>query len=327
MDFSKRNRMNYAKNNETLLKFKQHLPEKPYCSNNLAHGLKICSQETALKLNYIQANHPYYTYYLILDLDYEASLVEILYSLIGIPLPNLLIENPENGRAHILFELETPIYNTDASRQKPILYAYAILRALQRLFGADVGYVGLVTKNPFSSQWRAYTLCSTPYTLDSLNSYLEITWKDAQKPVKQEEAIGLGRNCYIFHTARHWAYVEIRQYRGKTYNQWLECVIQHCIGLNQSLPQPMQYGEIKGISKSIARFCWKNDAYCYQEFIQRQKYKGKQGGLKGGTSRSKQYEKLRDKAKELKQTGSSIRKIAEILKLPKTTIGRWLKGN
>ena len=79
----------------------------------------------------------------------------------------------------------------------------------------------------------------------------------------------------------------------------------------------MQYGEIKGISKSIARFCWKNDAYCYQEFIQCQKYKGKQGGLKGGISRSKQYEKLRNKAKKLKQTGSSIRKIAEILEIPK----------
>ena len=257
-----------------------NLPKKPYCSDDLSHGLMIRSQATALKLKYLQLNHPYYTRYLILDLDYDASLVDILYSLVGVPMPNLLVENSQNGRSHIIFELKTPIYNTDASHQKPILYANVILKRLQQVFDADVGYVGLVAKNPISSHWRTYTLCSEPYTLDSLNDFLEVTWADIQKPVKLEEAIGLGRNCYIFHAARHWAYVEIRQYRGKTYAVWLACVLQHCISLNQGLIEPMQYGEIKGISKSIARFCWKNDTYCYQEFIQRQSYKGKLGGKK-----------------------------------------------
>lgn len=72
------------------------------------------------------------------------------------------------------------------------------------------------------------------------------------------------------------------------------------------------------ITKSIAQFCWKSDAYCYQDFIQRQKYKGKQGGLKSGISHSKQYEKLHDRAKKLKQTSSSIKKIVKILEISKT---------
>ncbi len=40
----------------------------------------------------------------------------------------------------------------------------------------------------------------------------------------------------------------------------------------------MQYNEIKGIAKSISRYCWKKDAYCYQEFIDRQSRKGALGG-------------------------------------------------
>jgi hypothetical protein len=42
----------------------------------------------------------------------------------------------------------------------------------------------------------------------------------------------------------------------------------------------MQYNEIKGIAKSISRYCWKKDAYHYQEFIERQAYKGASGGKK-----------------------------------------------
>ena len=96
-----------------------------------------------------------------------------------------------------------------------------------------------------------------------------------QKPPKQHEAIGLGRNCYIFHTARFWAYKEVREYRGKTYNNWLQAVIDHCLKINEGITEPMQYNEIKGIAKSISRYCWKKDAYYYQEFIDRQSRKGK----------------------------------------------------
>jgi hypothetical protein len=42
----------------------------------------------------------------------------------------------------------------------------------------------------------------------------------------------------------------------------------------------MQYNEIKGIAKSISRYCWKKDAYHYQEFIDRQTRKGRLVELK-----------------------------------------------
>lgn len=267
--------------------FQETLPKKPYCTNDLSQGLLIRPKETAVKFKYLQPNHPFYQNYLILDLDYESSLIEILYSMTGIPMPNLLIENKDNGRSHIFFTLKTPIYKTNASKIKPIIYANAVLKRLQSLFNADVGYSGLIAKNPIHEQWRAYTLRDKPYSLNELASKLEIDWKEANKPIKQDEAIGLGRNCYVFHTARFWAYTAVREFRGKTYNQWLQNVIDHCLKLNEGITEPMQYGEIKGIAKSIARYCWKKDAYHYQEFIQRQAYKGTLGGIKSGEVRRK----------------------------------------
>ena len=95
--------------------------------------------------------------------------------------------------------------------------------------------------------------------------------------------------------------------------------------LNQGLSQPMTFGEVKGIAKSIARYCWKKDAYCYQEFVDRQARKGKLGGLKGGRVRSAKYEPLRLKAKELYSQGLSCRKIAIELEVSKSVVASWIK--
>ncbi|MFZ7915694.1 hypothetical protein [Acinetobacter lwoffii] len=61
----------------------------------------------------------------------------------------------------------------------------------------------------------------------------------------------------MFHTVRHWAYVEVRQYRAKSFNQWLEAVNAQCCSVNAQFTAPMQYNEVKGIAKSIARWVWK----------------------------------------------------------------------
>ena len=264
---------------ELFPSFIGNLPIKPYCTNDLATGLKIRPKKSAISFKYIQPNSPFYQHYFVLDLDYESALSEILYSLNGVPMPNFVAENPQNGRLHAFFELKTPIYTTDASRQKPIMLANAIYLRLRELFNADVGYSGLISKNPMHEQWHTYSIRKKPYSLNELSSKLDISWLDVKKKaLKQDEAVGLGRNCYIFHTARHWAYVEIRKYRGKTYSIWLQCVMDHCLKLNEGITKPMQYNEIKGIAKSISRYCWKKDAYCYQEFIDRQSRKGALGG-------------------------------------------------
>ena len=129
----------------------------------MATGLKICPKNSAISFKYIQPNSPFYQHYFVLDLDYESALSEILYSLDGIPMPNFVAETPNSGRLHAFFELKTPIYTTDASRQKPIMLANAVYLRLQQLFGADVGYSGLISKTQYTSNGARTALEKTLY--------------------------------------------------------------------------------------------------------------------------------------------------------------------
>lgn len=302
------------------------IPKKPYASDDLMYGVKIYSKDAALRKVYLQPNHPYYLHNIVFDLDYSASLVEILYSKTGIPLPNLIVENKENGRSHAIYYLKTPVFKTDASRHKPIIYLNAIQRTLQHVLDADVNYTGLICKNPLNDRWRTSTLRHTPYSLDELANKLEIDWKQISKPIKQNEAVGLGRNCYLFHTARLWAYVAIRKHRGKTYGAWLQSVLDHCLKLNESITDPLGYNEVRGIAKSISRYCWKRDPHCYAMFIERQTLKGRKGGLKGGVARSAQYSDLRLQAKQLHEQGLTQVQIAQILNISTRTLRNWKSG-
>lgn len=263
-----------------LEQFTDNLPSKPYCSDDLNFGLQIRPKNLALLKRYIQPNHPYYTHFFVFDLDYPTAYVDFFYSMVGVPTPNLIVENPENGHAHYIYQLETPIYQTDASKPKPIQYGNAVYLALRGILDADTGYTGLITKNAVHEHWRTHILREQPYTLDQLSDRLDLTTGQINKQIKADEAVGLGRNCCVFHTVRKWAYVEIRKFRGKTYNQWLDTVIEECSKVNNQFTLPMQYNEVKGIGKSIARWVWKRDGYAYQEFIQRQAYKGSLGGKK-----------------------------------------------
>lgn len=264
----------------TLDCFVNSIPKKPYASDDLAYGIKIHNKETALLKAYLQPNHPYYLHNIVFDLDYEASLVEILYSKTGIPLPNLIVENKNNGRSHAIYQLKAPVYKMDASRQKPIIYLNAIQRTLERVLDADVNYTGLICKNPLSERWRTNTLRKSPYTLNELSNKLEIDYREASKPLTVDDAVALGRNCYLFHTARHWAYVAIRKHRGQTYKTWLQSVFEYIQKLNEGITEPLNFNEVKGISKSIARWVWKRDPHCYAMFIERQSIRGRNGGTK-----------------------------------------------
>lgn len=303
-----------------LDQFISTIPNKPYASDDLMYGVKIYSKDAALRKVYLQPNHPYYLHNIVFDLDYSASLVEILYSKTGIPLPNLIIENKENGRSHAVYQLKTPVFKTNASRRKPIIYLNAIQRTLQRVLDADVNYAEMICKNPLHSKWRTNTLRQTPYTLDDLANKLEIDWKQINKPIKQNEAVGLGRNCYLFHTARQWAYAAIRKYRGATYNTWLQSVLDHCLKLNEGITDPLGYNEVRGIAKSISRYCWKRDPHCYQEFIDRQTRKGQLGGKAKGEA----YRLKREQAYKLKEQGMNNTQIAKQLNVTRRTIINWL---
>lgn len=304
-----------------LEQFTDHLPNKPYCSDDLHLGLQIRPKNLALLKRYIQPNHPYYTHFFVFDLDYPTAYIDFYYSMVGVPAPNLIVENPENGHAHYIYKLHTPIYQTNASNDKPIKYGNAVYTALRTALDADINYSGLITKNAVHEHWRTHVLREQPYTLDQLSERLDLTTRQINKEIKVDEAVGLGRNCCVFHTVRHWAYVEVRQYRAKTFNQWLEAVITQCCSVNAQFSVPMQYNEVKGIAKSIARWVWKKDSYFHHEFIDRQTRKGSLGGKAKGEA----YSDKRKQAVRLKAKGMSNTEIAEKLKVSRRSVIYWCK--
>lgn len=299
--------------------FLKNLPYKPYCTNDLGCTF-INSKEYAVTKRYVQCNPPHQIVYLVFDID-DPQAVMSWYDA-NLPPPSWTAQNPENGHAHIVYELKTPVLTTDASRQKIVRYLSAIQTGLAQKLGADMGYAQLLMKNPCHNHWRVKIWTEEKYELDYLADFVDL----AIKPKKQQEVFGLGRNCTLFETTRKWAYKAIRTHRGSTFSEWLREVIVRCEQVNSDFKSPLPYSEIKATAKSIARYCWKHDAYCYQEFIQRQAYKGMLGDSSpGGKARSDQYNVLREETQILRKQGLSYTEIAKTLSISRRSAINWCK--
>ena len=252
--------------------FYEKLPKKPYCSDDLGHGVIIRPKSTAIQKQYIQHNPPCLITSLVFDIDRPDAYFS--WSDANLPPPHWIARNRQNNHAHMGYILSAPVCTSDNARQKAITYLAKIQRAYTTALDADRGYSGLITKNPCHNTWETHLFDVLPYDLGYLADFVELE----ELPTAPKEVSGLGRNCAMFDTVRWWAYEAIREHRGSSFDTWLAEVLKEAVNVNSAFTKPLGYSEVKATSKSIAEYCWKNDAYCYHEFIQRQIYKGKLGG-------------------------------------------------
>jgi len=302
--------------------FLESLPAKPYATDDFSCGLKIHTKKSAVTKKYLSLNHKYVTNWLTFDIDRAGAVADLYYDNVGVPEPNLVVENPENGHAHFLYQLQTPVFLHENASRKPINYLNAIYSEIRTLLKADTAYSGLMSKNPLHECWRTQELRVEPYSLAGLSQHLELELTFTKQPkIDVNEAYHEGRNHRIFTELKEWGYVAVRDFRGKTYQQWLQSCIDYCMQINSVLVHPLGYGEVKQIAKSVSRFCWKNDAYCYAMFIDRQTMKAKVGGA----ARSASYDPLREQAAVLYADGMKKKDIALELGVSDRTIRNWLK--
>ena len=254
--------------------FYEKLPHKPYCSDDLGHGVIIRPKKTAIQKPYIQHNPPCLVTSLVFDID--RSDAYFAWSDANLPQPTWIAKNPKNCHAHIGYMLATPVCTTHRARQNVIEYLAKIEQAYGLALGADRCYSGLITKNPCHRTWENHIFGVEPYELNYLADFVEL--QELKTDLK--EVSGLGRNCMMFDTVRKWAYKAIREHRGSTFDVWLGEVLKMAINANGAFIEPLPYSEVKATAKSIARYCWKKDGYHYQEFIDRQSRKGALGGKK-----------------------------------------------
>ena len=259
-------------NSDFRSNFYRNLPHKPYCTDELGAGLIIRQKKTAIQMPYIQPNPPCLVSSLVFDIDRSDAYFS--WSDANLPPPNWIAKNRLNGHAHIGYMLATPVCTSHRAKQKIIEYTAKIQQAYSLALGADHGYSGLITKNPFNTQWENHIFDVQPYDLGYLADFVELQ----ELKTDLREVSGLGRNCMMFDTVRFWAYKAIRAHRGSTFDIWLGKVLEQCQNANGAFIEPLPYSEVKATAKSIARYCWKKDGYHYQEFIDRQSRKGKLGG-------------------------------------------------
>lgn len=70
---------------------------------------------------------------MVFDLDLDNSAMD--WELVGLPSPNLIVQNTLNGRCHYIYALESPICNTANARFKPIAYFKKIQQAYVEKLG------------------------------------------------------------------------------------------------------------------------------------------------------------------------------------------------
>lgn len=235
-------------------RFRNLLPKKPYCSDDLSQGLKIRGVAIAVGMRYIQFDGPGMVNSLVFDVDRWGAGVAA--EEVGLPTPNLAVVNPANGHAHLSYFLRYGVCKTPKGRMGPLRYLAAIERAFIDRLDADRGYAGLVTKNPLHASWITRVVHTHEYEMAELSDDIDLSaHKEGGRGSKRLVVSGLGRNCSMFDVVRFWAYESISQYWGPgQYDSWCRAVLHECQLVNGGFQVPLPFSEVKATSRSIAKW-------------------------------------------------------------------------
>lgn len=269
------------------------LPLWPYASDDLKAGIYRMGRGPALERRYIEANPRALSNLLVVDIDHADAHLRAMWDRKHW-LPNAIVENPANGHAHAVWALKEPVSRTEYASRKPVAYAAAIVEGLRRSVDGDIGYSGLITKNPTHDAWDAHWITDELYSLPQLHEHLDtagymppVSWQRT----KRRNTTGLGRNCSIFETARTWAYRELRHHFGDSQGL-LTAIMGEVHSLNAAFPEPLPLSESRAIATSIHKWIitysrmWADGPVVYEAtFSTIQSARGRKGGLKSGVAR------------------------------------------
>lgn len=258
--------------------FRERLPAKPYHTDDLRAGLQVRSAERAALARYIQPNGPTHRFWLVYDIDRPGAAID--WSDRGAPPPSITAKNPENGHAHLIYGLKTSVRTASDAKSAPLRYAAAVDCALQRLLGADLGYSGLICKNPLHPHWQVTTWEPRLYTLADLDSWLDL--EPAQDRRKRLPDYGLGRNCNLFEQLRLWAYRAIRQ-GWPDFEQWQAACLDRALMYNAGFAAALDHQEVRHIARSVAK--WTHQHLDAASFSAWQVTQGRKGGVRSGEVR------------------------------------------
>jgi hypothetical protein len=242
-----------------LKAFRERLPRYPYATDDPRQGMRPRRKEKALEHVYIQVGrYPHAIFRIVLDLD-EPTWWD---AMDRIP-PTLTIPNPRAPwKAHIVYELEPPIWLASPKAHEGQGNPFALVREVDALlrayFGADPAYNGLLGRNPVAHPYLigGGKLWDLPGLLEELR---ELTPK--RRVAAYLDTATYGRNCALFDRVRAFAYGVVAMYRGKPNGLELfrQAVAHEAHRLNRELfrdhPQgPLPPNEVGWVVKSVAKW-------------------------------------------------------------------------
>lgn len=265
----------------------------PLASDNLKAGIYRTTRTTARGRRYIEANPQALSNLLVVDVDHEDALMRAHWDRKDW-LPNAVVENPANGHAHAVWALSEPVTRTEYAARKPLAYAAAVTEGLRRSVDGDAAYSGLITKNPEHGSWHTSWASDHLYSLPELAEHLDAAGympAPSWRRTRRRNPVGLGRNCAIFETARHWAYREIRHHWGDS-TGLRAAILAHVHELNAEFSEPLPANEARDIAHSIHRWIttssrmWADGPVVYEAtFSTIQAARGRKGGTRSGEKR------------------------------------------
>lgn len=234
---------------EPAERFRQHLSRRPYCSNNPHFGVWPRSREVATSYAYIQPNAPWRHAYITLDLDRPGAAFAA--EEVGLPIPTFSVVNPVTAHAHLLYELEYPVFPERSQKADWLLRL--VTGGLSRMLESDPAYTGTLVQNPLHHRWHTIG-CDNRFTLDFLAEHiLPHLLKPAQLgtyPLSSPRS----RNCDLFDKVRLSAYKLVKLVESK--NCLYDGVYQLCQDFNAYSP-PLPTSELRTIARSISSYTWR----------------------------------------------------------------------
>lgn len=331
---------------EPLQRFYKYLPERPYCSNCKDSQAFILDKDKAMRLSYIQPNHPLFAQCLAFDVDnLKGRSAWTAWKDYNLPPPNIIVKNPIKDSCHYIYLLKIPVTNARDLTQRAVKHLDAIHKRMRVLLQADLSFCGSRIKNPFSAKHDTFVSGAEPYTLEqlaeNLDLYTDVYWEEInaerakdkeRKKLSIDELHGyLGRNHAIFDKVRFIGY----RNSHLSFNQLYKLLLAECQQYNAEYysSDPLPHNELTHIARSITRFCKSSLFGQYNEkstakFSKLQAFRANRANAqgansKGGQARSATYAPKRNLADEMSKQGLKNSVIAQTLNVTTKTLRNW----
>lgn len=235
-----------------LESFIASLPDKVLSSNDFAKDTRYRKKDKALNCRYIAVSQVMRKQ-IIIDIDRKNSGFE--WETLNLPAPTYIVINPNNGHCHYVYELRKAVVFSDKGRVEPQNYFRSVALTLTRLLHGDMGYAGLLTKNPLHKDWKLLWY-GKQYDLGDFQEYIKIDTYHKPKGF----LLGLGRNSSTFDVVRKWGYGEV--HRHSTRQSFNDAIQAMAYSVNDQFKDhksgQMSDKEVSSIIKSISNWTWKN---------------------------------------------------------------------